>query len=295
MMGSSLRSAPVDVPVDAAAPTPSVPATFVVPLDGSDFSLRAVPIAASFAERFGAEVVAVTTPLTNEDDDRLAVPAWLGDLARDGRYGRLRVAMVDDDPVDAVSMQVGANKDSVVCMATHSRGALGAMALGSVARDVVREVAVPVLLVGRHCPEAMFDTGPIVVCHDGSAASDAILAPVRAWSRHLELPIVVVQVQHPLDVPSAENPTRAVRPVLDCLGPGARAEVVVSSFPAGAIRDLAHELDASMIALSTHGRTGTARMVMGSVASWVTRESPCPVLTVRPRHLVAHTRARASS
>ncbi len=292
-MGSS-RTAPLDLPVVAAV-SPGLPATFVVPLDGSDRSLRAVPIAASFAERFGADVVAVTTPTTTDADDRLAPPVWLRDLAGDDHYPRLRVVVVDDNPVNAVSMQVAANHDSVVCMATHARGAIGTMALGSVAQDVVREVGVPVLLVGRHCGEATFDSGPIVVCHDGSSAADAILTPARAWAHHLDLPIVVVQVYHPLDVPTAEDPTRAVRAVLDRLGPGARAEVVASSFPAGAIRDLAHEIDASMIALSTHGRTGAARMVLGSVASWVTRESPCPVLTVRPPHLGHGTRAGAPS
>ena len=148
-MGSS-RTAPLDLPVVAAV-SPGLPATFVVPLDGSDRSLRAVPIAASFAERFGADVVAVTTPTTTDADDRLAPPVWLRDLAGDDHYRRLRVVVVDDNPVNAVSMQVAANHDSVVCMATHSRGAIGTMALGSVAQDVVREVGVPVLLVGRHC------------------------------------------------------------------------------------------------------------------------------------------------
>jgi len=89
-------------------------------------------------------------------------------------------------------------------------------------------------------------------------------------------------VYHPLDTVTAADPTAAIRPALGVLGSSTRAEVVASSFAAGAIRDLAHEFDASMIALSTHGQRGLARVVMGSVASWVTRESPCPVLTVRP-------------
>ena len=45
---------------------------------------------------------------------------------------------------------------------------------------------------------------------------------------------------------------------------------------------MAHEFDASLIALNTHSRPGSNDDAMGAVASWVTRESPCPVLTVRP-------------
>jgi nucleotide-binding universal stress UspA family protein len=60
------------------------------------------------------------------------------------------------------------------------------------------------------------------------------------------------------------------------------------SFPAGSIRDLAHELDASMIAMSTHGHTGATSSEMGSVTAWVARESTCPVLTIRPPQLEHH-------
>jgi nucleotide-binding universal stress UspA family protein len=71
----------------------------------------------------------------------------------------------------------------------------------------------------------------------------------------------------------------------DQLGAGTRMEVVAGSFPAGTIRDLAHELDASAIAVSTHGSTAAAEVAMGRVASWVARESASPVLAVRPSTL----------
>ena len=37
-----------------------------------------------------------------------------------------------------------------------------------------------------------------------------------------------------------------------------------------------------LIVLATHGRTGLAHVIMGSVAENVVRNAPCPVLTVRP-------------
>jgi len=37
-----------------------------------------------------------------------------------------------------------------------------------------------------------------------------------------------------------------------------------------------------LIVIGTHGRTGLAHALMGSVAERVVRKSPCPVLTVRP-------------
>jgi nucleotide-binding universal stress UspA family protein len=41
-----------------------------------------------------------------------------------------------------------------------------------------------------------------------------------------------------------------------------------------------HGID--MIAIATHGRTGLEHLIFGSTAERVVRESPCPVLTVRP-------------
>lgn len=44
----------------------------------------------------------------------------------------------------------------------------------------------------------------------------------------------------------------------------------------------ARETDADLIVLGTHGRSGLAHILMGSVAERVVRKAPCPVLTVRP-------------
>lgn len=50
---------------------------------------------------------------------------------------------------------------------------------------------------------------------------------------------------------------------------------------------------ADMVVMGTHGRTGLARMVMGSVAEEVVRRAPCPVLTVRPAEAPAEAAATA--
>ena len=44
---------------------------------------------------------------------------------------------------------------------------------------------------------------------------------------------------------------------------------------------LAKERDVDMIILSTHGRSGLAHVLMGSVTEKTVRKAPCPVLVVR--------------
>jgi nucleotide-binding universal stress UspA family protein len=52
--------------------------------------------------------------------------------------------------------------------------------------------------------------------------------------------------------------------------------------PAREIVAAAREWNADLIVLGTHGRSGLARVVMGSTAEAVVRHAPCPVVVVRP-------------
>jgi nucleotide-binding universal stress UspA family protein len=58
-----------------------------------------------------------------------------------------------------------------------------------------------------------------------------------------------------------------------------RAEVRVGS-PYAEIDAAAKDLGADLICVSTHGRTGLAHLLLGSVAEKVVRHAPCPVLIV---------------
>ena len=97
-----------------------------------------------------------------------------------------------------------------------------------------------------------------------------------------------MHVFHPLDVESARTPTAAIDPTLETLR-GELDDVDVriyrDSFPVGVILELARTLPASLVALSTHGRTGLARVTLGSVAASLVHASPSPVLLIRPPDL----------
>jgi len=60
----------------------------------------------------------------------------------------------------------------------------------------------------------------------------------------------------------------------------AHAEAVLG-LPAQSIIDYATATGIGLIVMGTHGRTGLAHLLMGSVAEQVVRTAPCPVLTVR--------------
>ncbi|MDH3445654.1 MAG: universal stress protein [Deltaproteobacteria bacterium] len=57
-------------------------------------------------------------------------------------------------------------------------------------------------------------------------------------------------------------------------------EVVEMSEPQRSMGDFAKKSGIDLIVMSTHGRSGIGRIVMGSVTEKVLRHSPCPVLAV---------------
>jgi nucleotide-binding universal stress UspA family protein len=49
------------------------------------------------------------------------------------------------------------------------------------------------------------------------------------------------------------------------------------------VGDLIHDHEIDLLVLGTHGRTGLGRLIMGSIAEELFRQTRCPVLTVGPR------------
>ncbi len=108
--------------------------TIVVPLDGSDFARRAVPVGAGIAARLDAELVVMTTPLTCRPDAAMR-PVWLDEVATSVEGVVVRTDYVDEHPASAaICTALRRAPGSVACMATHGRGTLGTAILGSVAR-----------------------------------------------------------------------------------------------------------------------------------------------------------------
>ena len=67
----------------------------------------------------------------------------------------------------------------------------------------------------------------------------------------------------------------------DSLAGGAVSSVLLSGPVAAAIVSFARDVPSDLIVMSSHGRTGFRRLVLGSVAEEVVRTAPCPVLLVR--------------
>ncbi len=201
------------------------PRTMIVPLDGSEFAERAVPVARSVAARLRARVIVMSTRWEGHTD---GVESYLDRFTGEELGVPVERVLVDEHPAShAIASVVGAHPDSVVCMTSHGRSGARWAILGSVTEDVVRETHTAVLLVGRHCAlDWPARLEHLVVCVDGSDAAEPDVPALTDWARALGLDVRVVLVTHPLDVEGATHPNSvldAVTARFTALGVAAQA------------------------------------------------------------------------
>ncbi len=67
--------------------------------------------------------------------------------------------------------------------------------------------------------------------------------------------------------------------------------------PGTVVADRAKELNAELVVIGSHGRSGLARLMLGSVAERVTRFAPCPVLVIKldPQPVLDENKEQAAS
>ncbi|MEX2314462.1 MAG: universal stress protein, partial [Thermomicrobiales bacterium] len=161
---------------------------------------------------------------------------------------------------------------------------------GSVADAVLREVAIPVLLI----PVASDRTWPedqrlgLLIALDGSAFSEEVLEPASELGRWLDADIHLVSAVEPTGARAAWTALADAEEYLQRIAQRLRAAGrmvqvhAVAGAPATAIATVAQQEQVDLIAMATHGRGGLSRLVMGSVAAAILQQADLPVLVVRP-------------
>ncbi len=142
----------------------------------------------------------------------------------------------------------------------------------------------------------------ILVPLDGSEFSECVLNHVRAIATECHVPqVVLLGVAEPISyqvyyMVGIEDRVRDMQKetekyvesylskAADSLKEDGLAvqTVVVSGRPAEEILDYANKNQVDLIIMSTHGRSGVSRWVVGSVTDKVVRHSVAPVLTISP-------------
>lgn len=277
----------------------------LVPLDGSIAAEAAILEAERLAGKDGSEIHflhvlpslpvapgAASDGMLESHDQALS---YLEDLRR--RFPRVVGPdhIRTGDGAEAI-LQVALELEiDLLAMSTHARKGLARWLLGSTAETVVRRAQLPVLLIRPGLPAPPPVLRRILVPLDGSEESFAILVEVKRLAIRTGAEIVLLHVTERALVAPAPGGLRAtpgipqdtegkMLGVAEKLGESELIywQVIAEGDPAEEILSNAKNLEADVIAMSTHARTGRELSMLGSVAQEVLGRAGGAVLLQGP-------------
>ncbi len=288
----------------------------MVPLDGSDAGEIVLPYAEEFAARLASEITLVNVSESASVATERLYRSYLSQVV-ERLKGHIREQRGDDEakiltqllvgkPVDEILHHAAEAQVDLLIMASRLSGG-GLWPLGTVAAKVLRATDIPVLLVRAQAKESARQgrilMRRILVPLDGSKLGEGAVSHVEALAGSLGAEIVLLHVvdplivqpmygpllSYPLPIPEGEEAMMAeakaylggMEKTLRDKGLKTSGEVLFGS-PADQVIDFAEKKDIDLIALSSHGRSGIGRWVLGSVTDKVLHAGNTAVLVIRP-------------
>jgi nucleotide-binding universal stress UspA family protein len=290
------------------------------PTDFTRRSERSLDMALEFADRFGAELHMLHAIVLHAEDpsdpahlfpDPEEIRQRLEEIA-DGRMASaiesrgeqgVRVVRSRRRGISAAPVILEHAEEieaDLIVMSTHGRRGIEHVLLGSVTEEVVRLAPCPVLTVRADAEAEELPTvrsvlvpvdfseharGAVAHARELAASFGAALHVLHVFEQpiHPEIYIGGMPLAGP-EFPAVEGSlSEALETfVREASGPAVETSVhVVEGRAVTGILDFAREADADLIVIATHGLTGLAHVMLGSVTEKVVRRAPCPVLTVK--------------
>jgi nucleotide-binding universal stress UspA family protein len=234
-----------------------------------------------------------------------------GDLTKaadrwDGIAPNYEIAVGVGDPADTILSLADEHRAELIVIASHGRGALGRWTFGSVADRLARTSSLPVLVIRPRDAAPEIDTLPeferILLLTDGSERSRSAIDEAADLAKKLGKPVTLVRSIFPeaelapatgygavyapelyeeLTKSVEDDAVKSLEDIVEQVkSHGATAEYLLVHGPAAqTIQSLATPND--LIIMTSHGRSGFRRWLIGSVAEKLVRDAPCPVMLVR--------------
>lgn len=282
----------------------------LVPLDGSATAEAVLPHVVRLARRSGAEVTLVRAVVPMPVDTALPISIamtdsaekYLEEKARQLELKGIRTRiLVEKGPPAWVILEAARRDATLIAMATHGTTGLARLVFGSVAESLLRASPVPVYLVRPawtyEVEETPLEERPVkkvLIPLDRSERSAAILPHALALVKLMDARAVVLHAIDPkipefIRMESGEEFSFRGNAVLDLQdaartfqseGYGAVVRVEEGG-PVETILETCKRDSIDLIVMSTHGRSGISRLVLGSVTEQVLRRAEVPVIAFR--------------
>jgi nucleotide-binding universal stress UspA family protein len=291
----------------------------LIPLDGSKVAEQVLPYARFLAKALGipAELLGVVDPVPLADfsevwqrgdlnrltaEEMTGTTRYLETTARSFTGVQAKITVLKGTPEEVIIEQAAADEKILIVMATHGRSGIQRWLLGSVADKVLHGAANHLLLVradeqGKTDGEAVLKT--VVVPLDGSALAEKVLPCVEDLAGKMALDVILMrafalppaaaadeyatysdELMNQLEAEARDYLAAKVKEMKN-KGSGNVSSVCSLGYGGEQIITLARKTPDNFIAMSTHGRSGIRRWMLGSVTERVVRHSGDPVLIIR--------------
>jgi nucleotide-binding universal stress UspA family protein len=228
-----------------------------------------------------------------QTDDLAAEEEYLRDCAR--RYSAELRFRVSPDPARAIVAELERDPRAIAVLTTHGRTAWTEAILGSVALRILREAKRPVIVFRPldNVREAPNKISTIALALDGSRFSEKMISYAVKAAQALSARLTLIQVlptqpnlaplaaHEKSDVLESSYLHRKATEIQAAHGIDAQWEVLHGE-PADAICRYVSSDAETMLAMTTHARTGIERVVLGSVAAACVRHAGVPLLLYWP-------------
>lgn len=282
----------------------------LVPLDGSKLAEAVLPYA-----KFLATALKLPVGLLHVNDPETAALSvhpsreaeYLKQAAR-SFLGSLTVncAVKSGVVAEVILDTASADADTLITMATHGQSGGQRWLLGRVAQKVLQASKNPLILIrpsDESPPSSEAHLSTVIVPLDGSRLAEQIFPHVVYLATKLGLQVVLIRTYtlptasyflaaHVSPPDMAELREKTKKEIGDYLrskveelvaaGIQKITSVVVEGKGPEEIIELARKSSGYMVAMSTHGRSGMGRWVLGSVTDRVVSNCGDPVLIIRP-------------
>lgn len=197
---------------------------------------------------------------------------------------------------------------NLIVAATHGRSGVDHFLFGSTCERIVRYATTPVLTVKSPEKEFVHPDGDIeirrVLCPcDLSETCEEALPLAAGICSVFDAELILMHVidnrtEYPMLLPTEKPPTpaeisdRAAKRLdeLTLSFPDIRSRMeIVSGVPHAEIIESVGRNNIDLLVMTTHGRHGIQRALMGSTAEKIVRTAPVPILTLRPEQRVGST------
>lgn len=199
----------------------------------------------------------------------LDVPGAAGQVTREVRIG---------NAAGELKREAEAIEADLLVVATHGRGALRRLVMGSVTSNLIRSVSCPVLVVGEERAD-LNRVETVLAAVDLSRAAPRVLSYAVSFAAAAEAKLELLSVQESLIPPTKEG----LRALVDTVPRPKELELeinVLRGNVADKILEHAADIDADLIVIGTSGHNFVERAILGSAATHVTARAKRPVLVI---------------